>query len=104
MEDMDNPESWAMDVGKDMEKTEKLGKLIAILGNAGLEEAGETPDLTAKWILRKMKPRKILEYAIMASVAIAEGNRSEVAENTEKESGPVDELIEEENRKKEPGK
>ena len=102
--DLDDPNSWAMDVGTDTAKTEKLGKLIAILGNAGLEEAGETPDLTAKWILRKMKPNKIIEYAILASLAIAEGNKSEVAEKTDEEQGPVDEMIEEENRKKEPVK
>lgn len=102
----DDSESWAMDVATDMVKTEKLGKLIRILGNAGLEEAGKEPDLTEKWILRRMKPGRIVEYAIAASLAIAEGNRSEVAEemSKEKEKGPVDEMVEEENRKKAPGK
>ena len=102
--DIDNPDSWAMDVASDMAKTEKMGKLLAILGNAGLEEAGETTDLTAKWILRKMPPKKILEYAILASLAIAEGNKSETAEKAAEEQGPVDEMIEEANRKKEPVK
>ena len=33
-----------------------MAKLIRILGNAGLEEAGEAPDLTDKKVLRAMKP------------------------------------------------
>ena len=37
-EDEDNPNSVRIDVIKDPERLEKMGKLIAILGNAGLEE------------------------------------------------------------------
>ena len=33
--------------------------MIKILGNAGLEEAGETPDLTEKAVLRAIKPNEI---------------------------------------------
>ena len=60
-EDEDDPMSVKLGCVTDPEKTEKLGKLIMIMGNAGLEEKGETPDLTEKWILRNMKPQLIGE-------------------------------------------
>ena len=42
----------------------KLGKLIRIMGNAGLEEEGSAPDLTDKWILRHIKPGLVMAYVI----------------------------------------
>ena len=101
LKDEDDPTSLEMDVAKDPEKTEKFGKLLAILGNAGLEEAGEKPDLTDKWLLRNMKPQLINVFALTAMKVIIDGNSVE-AQNAE-EQGPVDEILEEQNAKKQPG-
>jgi len=101
-EDEDDPMSIRMDVVTDPEKTEKLGKLIRILGNAGLEENGEEPDLTDKWILRRMKPTAIMAYAIAAMAEITEGNRIEKMQD--ENQGAVDEGLEEQQAKKQPGK
>ena len=101
-EDEDDPMSVRLTVVTDPEKTKKLGTLLRIMGNAGLEEKGEEPDLTDKWILRKMKPPMIMAYAIAAMAEINEGNK---IENTEPEGdkGPVDEGLEEQQAKKQPG-
>ena len=101
-EDEDDPMSIKLDVMTDPERMEKLGKLIAIMGNAGLEESGEKPDLTAKWILRHMKPVMIIAYCMAVLAEIQEGNK---IENTtpKEEQGAVDEGLEEQNAKKQPG-
>ena len=101
-EDEDDPMSVRIGCVTDPVKTEKLGKLIAIMGNAGLEEKGEKPDLTEKWILRNMKPAMITVYALAALSVIVEGNRLETPES-EEEKGPVDEGLEEQNAKKPQG-
>ena len=103
VEDEDNPNAEPQvffDVVKDAGKIEKLGKLIRILGNAGLEENGGEPDLTDKWVLRNMKPALILAYASATMAEINEGNQME---SKPEESGPVDVNLEEENAKKQPG-
>ena len=99
-EDEDDPNSIRIDVINDPDRLEKMGKLIAILGNAGLEEKGEKPSLTYKWVLRNMKPAMILGYAIATMGEIAEGNMMEAKSE---ETGPVDEGLEEEQAKKQPG-
>ena len=86
----------------DAEKTKKLGTLIRILGNAGLEEEGQEPDLTDKWILRHIKPGMIMVYVIALIAVLTEGNKIESTRKDE-ENGPVDEGLEEENAKKQPG-
>ena len=102
-EDPDDDDSQVrFDVVTDPEKTKKLGILIRILGNAGLEEAGQEPDLTDKWILRHMKPGMIMVYVIAVVALIAEGNKIESTKSPEEE-GPVDETLEEQNAKKQPG-
>lgn len=101
-EDEENQENLRMDIVDVPEKMEKLGKLICILGNAGLEEAGEKADLTEKWVLRNMRPAMIIVYAVAIMAVIAEGNQMEAP--TKEETGPVDELLEEQNAKKQPGK
>ena len=101
-EDEDDPMSIRMECVTDPEKTKKLGTLIRILGNAGLEENGEKGDLTDKWILRNMKPALIMAYAVAAMAVIVEGNRIEVPA-AEEQQGPVDEVLEEQNAKKQPG-
>ena len=87
-------------VANDPEKLAKMGKLIAILGNAGLEERGESPDLTDKWVLRNMKPALILGYAIATMAEITAGNMMEVKNDKD---GPVDEVLEEQESKKQQG-
>ena len=101
-EDEDDPSSVRFGVIEDMDKLEKLGKLIRILGNAGLEESGEDGDLTDKWILRNIKPGMIMVYVVALVAVISEGNKIEAATPAE-EQGPVDEGLEEENAKKQPG-
>ena len=78
----------------------KFGKLIRIMGNAGLEEAGQKPDLTDKWILRNIRPGMIYIYVMLVTEAV---NEAMGMEFTAPENGPVDEVLAEENRKKEPG-
>ena len=101
--DDDDPESNVrFEVVTDAEKTKKLGTLIRILGNAGLEEEGKEPDLTDKWVLRHIKPGMIMVYVIALIAVITEGNKIE-STRKEEETGPVDEGLEEENAKKQPG-
>ena len=98
--DEDDPSSVVFDCVTDGKKTKKLGTLIRILGNAGLEEQGEEPNLTDKWVLRNMKPGLLLVYALGAFAVINEGNQMEAKQE---EIGPVDEGLEEEQAKKQPG-
>lgn len=94
------PENMRLTVANDPARMKKLGTLIRILGNAGLEEEGQTPDLTDKWILRNMKPGSVLMYAVIMLAVISTGNSMEAKEE---DKGPVDEILEEENAKKQPG-
>ena len=100
--DEDDPKSVRMKVAAEAERTEKLCRLIRILGNAGLEEKGEAPDLTDKWVMRHMKPAMIIPYAVTVLAEIIEGNSME-SPKTEEQKGPVDEGLEEEIAKKQPG-
>lgn len=104
--DEEDPESWAMSVATDPEKLRKFGTLIEILGNAGLEEQGKEPDLTEKWVLRHMLPAEIVGYAILATLEVNKGMRSEVAEEEQKEQAgqKIDVMVAEEERKKAPAK
>ena len=86
-------------VMNDPKKIRKMGTLIRILGNAGLEEQGEEPDLTDKWVLRALPPGWIIPMAVILVSVVNEAMKQEKTE--EKQSGPVDVTIEEENRKKE---
>lgn len=92
-------DEYKFNLAEDKERLKKFGKLIRILGNAGLEEAGQEPDLTDKWILRHMKPVMIMAYVIVITAVINEAMKMESAQD----DGPVDEVLAEENRKKEPG-
>ena len=102
-EDENNPAAEPkviIDVVNDPDRLEKMGELIAILGNAGLEQSGQEPDLTDKWILRNMKPALILGYAIATMAEISNGNMMEVKNDKD---GPVDEVLEEQESKKPQG-
>ena len=85
-------------VANDPEKTEKLGKLIRILGNAGLEENGQEANLTDKWVLRNMKPAMVLIYAVGVMAVISQGNMIEAQE--ESKGKETDVILEEEKAKK----
>ena len=89
-----------LNMADDPEKIEKLGKLICIIGNAGLEEEGKEPDLTHKWVLRNIKPSMLLIYAVAMMSVISQGNTMEAKEE---QKGPVDEIKEEEEAKKPQG-
>ena len=74
--------------------------MIRILGNAGLEEAGETPDLTEKKIMRWMRPAELTAAIGAAMDAMNEGLASEIPP-AERKKGPVDVTLEEMEKKKE---
>ena len=76
-----------------------IAKLIRILGNAGLEEAGEAPDLTDKKVLRALKPAEVGTAVEKCIEAMGEGMASEIPEK--KEEGPEDVGLKEIERKKE---
>ena len=81
------------------EHLKAMATLIRILGNAGLEEAGEPADLTNKKIMRAMKPADMIEAINACMDAMNEGMASEVPER--KKEGPVDVVLEEIEKKKE---
>ena len=99
-EDDDENAEFRIDLIDKPENKENLGKLIRILGNAGLEEDGQEPDLTDRWVLRHMKPGMIMIYAMAVMAIVNEGNQMEAKKE---ENGPVDVLLEEEQGKKSPG-
>ena len=76
-----------------------IAKLVRILGNAGLEEAGEAADLTDKKILRALRPTDLNNAISACMKAIDEGMASEIPDK--KQEGPVDVTLEEMNKKKE---
>lgn len=80
------------------EHLKAAASLIRILGNAGLEEAGEAPDLTNKKILRALRPSELIEAINECMNAMSEGMASEIPEK--KKEGPVDVVLEEIERKK----
>jgi len=80
------------------EQLEAVASLIRILGNAGLEEAGEAPDLTNKKIMRSLKPNELMDTIQCCVDAMNEGMESEFPEK--EEDGPVDVTLEEINKKK----
>ena len=76
-----------------------VAKAVRILGNAGLEEAGEKPDLTDKFVLRALPPTDVQIAINCCMEAIAIGMKSEIP--PKEEDGPVDVTLEEMNKKKE---
>lgn len=87
------------------EEIDTLGNMIVIMGNAGLEEAGENPDLTLKKVLRGMKPHQINSMINSCMDALLEGMLTENGqrEKEEAEEGPVDEGLEMLTKKNESG-
>lgn len=95
----EDPEDMSLYAGA--EHLKAAATLIVILGNAGLEEKGEEPDLTEKKVMRAMRPADLAEMVNKCMDAMARGMASEIPEK--KEEGPVDVTLEEMNKKKEPG-
>ena len=92
---------------EDREDTSRFGsaeqlaaaaKLIRILGNAGLEEAGEAADLTEKKILRALKPAEFAQVINACMDAMNEGMSSEIPEGPK---GKVDVMLKKLQKKKE---
>ena len=94
---------WHFSVATDAAKMKKLGTLIRITGNAGLDDAGQDPDLTDKWILRNIKPAMVLPVAIVMMAVVNDAMMMETAKKDEN-SGKIDVTLQEINRKKEQGK
>ena len=82
-----------------VEQLDAVAKLVRILGNAGLEEAGEAGDLTNKKVLRALKPAELPDAINACLDAMNEGMTSEIPEK--EEEGPVDVTLEEMKKKKE---
>ena len=82
------------------EHLKAAGRLIRILGNAGLEVAGKDGDLTDKGVLRAIRPAELMENVNACLSAMDEGMRSEIPK--EEKTGPVDVVLEQIERKKEP--
>lgn len=76
-----------------------LAKALRIMGNAGLEEAGEAADLTDKRIMRNLPPRMVGEACTACMEAISEGMASEIPPR--ETEGPVDVGLQEIEKKKE---
>ena len=93
----DNPEDRSLYATA--EHLEALGKTIRILGNAGLEESGETPDLTDKGVMRAIRPAKIQDAMQRCLDAINDGMASEIP--AKKSDEPVDVTLEQLEKKKE---
>ena len=79
------------------EHLEAAAKMIRILGNAGLEEAGEAPDLTDKKVMRALRPVELPAAVNICMDALTEGMASEIPEK--EETGPVDVTLEEMKKK-----
>ena len=78
---------------------EAVAKMIRILGNAGLEEAGESTYLTDKFVMRALKPSDMVTMINAGMEAMNEGMASEIPPKDSDE--PVDVTLEEMNKKKE---
>ena len=81
------------------EHLEAVAKAVRILGNAGLEEAGESPDLTDKWVMRAIRPAEITAVLNAVMTAMNEGMESEIPPKDDGE--PVDVTLEKMQKKKE---
>ena len=78
-----------------------VGKMVRILGNAGLEETGEKADLTDKSVLRALRPSELADVINSCMEAMNEGMRSEIPDEKDKPGTRVDVTLEEIEKKKE---
>ncbi len=54
-----------------------IAKLICILGNAGLEESGKEPDLTEKYVLRRLVPAELAQVVSICLDVMYKGMEEE---------------------------
>ena len=92
----DDPEK--MDNYGSKEQLDAIGKVVTILGNAGLEDAGKDADLTEKWVLRAIRPSDLGGIVNSVLDAMNDGMASEIP--AKQAEGPVDAGLEEMERKK----
>ena len=87
-----------------VEHLKTLGKMIKILGNAGLEISGQEADLTMKKALRGIKPDEIFEYSNACMDCMFDGMKSEIPEEPKETDsrGRVDAGLEELKKKDKP--
>ena len=78
-----------------------VARLIRILGNGGLEESGQEPNLTDKWVMRALKPSQITDGMSACMQAMNEGMESEIPDEKAENGEPVDVTLEEIKKKKE---
>ena len=88
-------------VVSDPEKLKKFAKLIRIMGNAGLKNAGEEPDLTDEWLMDNMDPHALLAYQVAVIGFMSKETESQAAAE-EKQDEARDVVLDEINAKKEP--
>ena len=74
---------------------------IRILGNAGLKNAGEEPDLTDEWLKENMDPHALLAYQVAVIGCMSKATESQAAAE-EKQDEARDVVLDEINAKKEP--
>lgn len=74
-------------------------KSIRIMGNAGLEEAGEEADMTDKKVARAIRPAEMPMMVNAVMEAMNAGMASEIPKK--QQDGPVDVVLEEIEKKKE---
>ena len=84
--------------GKD--RIRNLVSVIRILGNAGLKNAGEEPDLTDEWLNENMDPHALMAYQLAVIACLSRDSESEAAKE-ENEHKERDLVLEEINEKKE---
>ena len=75
-----------------------VASVVRILGNAGLEEAGEEPDLTDRWVMRAIRPAELTRVLNAVMKALNDGMASEIPPRQSDE--PVDVTLEKMNKKK----
>ena len=86
---------------KGKKRVRNVISVIRILGNAGLQAAGEQPDLTEEWLRENMEPQNIMLYQLAAIACMSKAEESEAVQE-ENENTERDLVLEEINRKKDP--
>ena len=86
---------------KGRQRLRNIIKVIRILGNAGLKNAGETDDLTEEWLTENMDPHAIMTYQIAVLACLSKESESQAAAE-ESEDKERDLVLEEINAKKDP--
>ena len=76
-----------------------LVSVIRILGNAGLKNGGEEPDLTDEWLNENMDPHALMAYQLAVIACLSRDSESEAAKE-ENEHKERDLVLEEINEKK----